>query len=719
MSYRDVVLADNPAAYWRLGESSGSTAYDETSNGYDATYRGDPTLGVSGAAKLSDTAIDCDGSGDYVDAGDIIDPMAGSCSFELWVNMDQLETERGLMLKDDGSDGWGVQLGDGTADGNLRFFQRGASTVILATTTDPVATGQWHHIVAVYDSSTGDRQIYVDAALEASDTIATGGFASASAKLAIAARRDGGDAVDGQVDEVAVYTAALSASQIQQHYDEARKVELDAHVSVLEHKRLFPGTFEAHTVESVHSPLGIKIGLPAHTSILAHQDQSDSDTGTDNSKEGQAKALKSTLGYGWGVPDPKASANEKIETPRESWPTERTSEAKRLMQDQGVDSSTSEGVGEAMRKLGEDISHDVRTNLQRYEWHANTHTHREVFGLAQALFVVTGYGEPSLVRLRADTGAMEWGIDSDTAYGYHYIDVDTKNERIFPMTDQEETMDAYNFQGRRIWRVRPFRDLPDVAFKPDILALSWDREKVYTYYQKGERFEEPYEAVFIELDAADGTRRVLSVSHPTESSNTTIFDVTEDYIYHVTPKDTGGFNNYPHVRKMSRADGSLVWETKIEQAEPYLHLCITERMVWVQIHLTIYMLKEDTGEVLDSHTLPEEEDSSPVRLWKDHDKKDSVFSVVYTDDYGGPYRSSLHYATAQARSMRVDENIWIKDGYPLYDHVVRDGEGNFFFGATFGGYGILKLDSDLNRQWQEDNLYHRMVMTDQGYSARW
>jgi len=382
MAYRDVVLADDPAGYWRLGESSGSTAYDETSNGYDATYQGDPALGVTGAIlDTTDTAVDFDGSGDYVDAGDIIDPMTSSCSFELWVNMDTLEAERGLVLKDDGNTGWGVQLGDGTADGNVRFFQRGASTVILATTTDPVATGQWHHIVAVYDSSTGDRQIYVDAALEASDTIATGGFASASAKLAIAARRDGSDAVDGQVDEVAVYTAALSASQIQQHYDEARKVELDAHVSVLEHKPLFPGSFEAHTIESVHFPLGYQVGLPAHTSILVHQDLAPA---FDKSEEGQAKALRAALGYGWGVPDPKGSAQEKIETPRESWPIERTSEAKRLMHDQGVDPQTSEGMGEAMRKLGEDISHDVRTNLQRYEWHANTHKHPvEGLGLEQ------------------------------------------------------------------------------------------------------------------------------------------------------------------------------------------------------------------------------------------------------------------------------------------------------------------------------------------------
>ena len=32
-SYRDVVMSDRPGGYWRLGESTGSTAVDETANG--------------------------------------------------------------------------------------------------------------------------------------------------------------------------------------------------------------------------------------------------------------------------------------------------------------------------------------------------------------------------------------------------------------------------------------------------------------------------------------------------------------------------------------------------------------------------------------------------------------------------------------------------------------------------------------------------------------
>jgi len=49
IAYRDVVLADNPAGYWRLGEASDTVTSDETTNNLDGTYNGSPTLGVAGA----------------------------------------------------------------------------------------------------------------------------------------------------------------------------------------------------------------------------------------------------------------------------------------------------------------------------------------------------------------------------------------------------------------------------------------------------------------------------------------------------------------------------------------------------------------------------------------------------------------------------------------------------------------------------------------------
>ncbi len=48
-AYSGAVLEKNPVAYWRLGETAGQTAADETGNGHDGTYFGNPTLGQPGA----------------------------------------------------------------------------------------------------------------------------------------------------------------------------------------------------------------------------------------------------------------------------------------------------------------------------------------------------------------------------------------------------------------------------------------------------------------------------------------------------------------------------------------------------------------------------------------------------------------------------------------------------------------------------------------------
>ena len=54
-------------AYWRLGESSGNVAVDETGN-YNGTYVGTPTLGVDGLlVGDADTAVTFDGVNDYVE----------------------------------------------------------------------------------------------------------------------------------------------------------------------------------------------------------------------------------------------------------------------------------------------------------------------------------------------------------------------------------------------------------------------------------------------------------------------------------------------------------------------------------------------------------------------------------------------------------------------------------------------------------------------------
>ncbi len=62
------VLADQPIAYWRLGDTSGTTAVDATGNGYDGTYS-DPVTHTL-AAPSDDGAAVFDGKDDFVTVPD-------------------------------------------------------------------------------------------------------------------------------------------------------------------------------------------------------------------------------------------------------------------------------------------------------------------------------------------------------------------------------------------------------------------------------------------------------------------------------------------------------------------------------------------------------------------------------------------------------------------------------------------------------------------------
>jgi hypothetical protein len=88
--YRDVVLADNPAGYWRLGESSGTVAADATGGGNPGTYLGGVTLGVPGGLPGDpDRAARLDGSNDRVSMGDpasgVLDFGTSDFTVELWL----------------------------------------------------------------------------------------------------------------------------------------------------------------------------------------------------------------------------------------------------------------------------------------------------------------------------------------------------------------------------------------------------------------------------------------------------------------------------------------------------------------------------------------------------------------------------------------------------------------------------------------------------------
>jgi hypothetical protein len=87
MSYATTILADNPVAYYRLDETTGTTAHDQTSNHYDATLSGGFTLSQPGAlSNDSDTAIAFASTGMLSLPRTLNYTTFSAFSLEFWIN---------------------------------------------------------------------------------------------------------------------------------------------------------------------------------------------------------------------------------------------------------------------------------------------------------------------------------------------------------------------------------------------------------------------------------------------------------------------------------------------------------------------------------------------------------------------------------------------------------------------------------------------------------
>lgn len=217
--YSAEVIADAPELYWRLGDTSGTTAEDETSNNRDGNYNGGYTLNVTGAISDGNKAVTLNGSTGYVSIGTLsaLNP-SGNFSAEIWIKFTTSQTAKYIMNKWNGSsDGWLVST-DSSVGRRIRFIARiGGSNYTINTGSD-INDGNWHHIVCVRNGTS--LKIYVDNVEAASGSCSASSMGSNSNSMQVGKNATGAsDYFNGSVDEYAFYTSALSAGRIDAHWN--------------------------------------------------------------------------------------------------------------------------------------------------------------------------------------------------------------------------------------------------------------------------------------------------------------------------------------------------------------------------------------------------------------------------------------------------------------------------------------------------------------------
>ena len=241
-SYVAEVMCDDPIAYWRLDEPNGSTTAADRTGNYPGQYFGDVKFGQPGAIRGDpDTCVTLNSTQPqpmtgYVGVSQTLSEMlefngqAGRAPFSLeaWIQPTSVTSEyRGVLSNEyagtSGKEGYAIYLGGFTSNGTgigFERFQDGTSTVLQDAGAVTQNTG-WYHVVATYDGS--EMRLYVNAQQVASgsSSLAIQDF---PCTFDIGATHCGamGTNFQGWVDEVALYSTALSQARIQAHYDAAQ-----------------------------------------------------------------------------------------------------------------------------------------------------------------------------------------------------------------------------------------------------------------------------------------------------------------------------------------------------------------------------------------------------------------------------------------------------------------------------------------------------------------
>lgn len=216
LPYAQLVASDGPAAYWRLGETTGDSARDASGNGADGTYTGDVQRGEPGAITGdSDGAVRLTGGYVSVPDGSSVSPT-GPFTVEAWVKV-TTAAQQGIVEKYDAPAFNGYVLR--TVTGNKLFAQTLTADLPLPpSVTGPTTLlpGRWHHVASVFDGKTltvyldGERQASVPSTFAPTDGAGT---------LKLGARGDDANVrLSGWLDEVAIYRRALAPDRLKAHY---------------------------------------------------------------------------------------------------------------------------------------------------------------------------------------------------------------------------------------------------------------------------------------------------------------------------------------------------------------------------------------------------------------------------------------------------------------------------------------------------------------------
>ncbi len=220
-SHTEQAIGAYASGWWDFEEIVGGKVLDNSGNGFNGTLVGSPTItkGIKGNALLFN------GSTSYVDMGNVaVFKQNESFTISAWVYLNGYNTEYGFnVLFQDSFQAGGVSFGirgkqDGSNYQKFGYWADGMSPNYFYS-NQIVPLNEWHHILITWDKNTRKTRVYYDGVDKGGQNNVTYFTPLSSTSLRIGYGGNTGY-FNGKIDEVRIYSEALSVSEIEKLYAE-------------------------------------------------------------------------------------------------------------------------------------------------------------------------------------------------------------------------------------------------------------------------------------------------------------------------------------------------------------------------------------------------------------------------------------------------------------------------------------------------------------------
>jgi hypothetical protein len=207
------------AAYWKLDEPSGATAFgDASGNGNTGSCPAGACPATALLGKVG-TAASFDGTNDQIIIPDSPSLRTRQFTIALWVNPRQVKSDyQPLIAKEDSSgknrNYWLSMQGSSTRI-HYAVWASDCVTSIAGDSISQLTMNNWTHVVLTFDGSR--ESIYINGTLEG--FVATpASLCQAAVPIKIGKETSAFQPFNGSLDDIRIYSAALDATSVRNLY---------------------------------------------------------------------------------------------------------------------------------------------------------------------------------------------------------------------------------------------------------------------------------------------------------------------------------------------------------------------------------------------------------------------------------------------------------------------------------------------------------------------